>query len=193
MTSAFYTVRRKFVPHWPAMAAFGLLFWTNQAFAQPKVPAANAAGDCALLPPLEVAPDKAPEKLAAPAAADPAAPDNGQASGGGESFWSRVPPVFTTPRTGYFLILPSGPGYYSLRDVIEGNVRDDRPKYPTAPIMLSPVFTPFFDAITATWKIRTTRRSISLIRSSASTWVTTGCSRSAEKSVCATWTKTTAV
>ena len=60
--------------------------------------------------------------------------------------WSKVPPIYVTPRTGCFAITPSGPGYYSARDVLEHNYREKPPKYPTLPPFVSPRFTPFFDA-----------------------------------------------
>jgi hypothetical protein len=47
------------------------------------------------------------------------------------------------PKVGNFSILPSGPGYYSLLDCIQGNYRDGPPKYPTQRI--SPRFQGFFD------------------------------------------------
>ena len=34
------------------------------------------------------------------------------------------------PRTGYFVVPPTGPGYYSLLDRIRGNELDGPPKYP---------------------------------------------------------------
>src|SRR5205823_4341513 len=35
--------------------------------------------------------------------------------------WTKVPPVRSTPRLGMFVIYPSGPGYYSLLDQIQGD------------------------------------------------------------------------
>src|SRR2546425_5116679 len=34
------------------------------------------------------------------------------------SLWSKVPPVTPTPRAGAFFVPPTGPGYYSLRDLL---------------------------------------------------------------------------
>lgn len=41
--------------------------------------------------------------------------------------WARVPPVRIFPRPGAFTILPSGPGYYSFRDFLEGRKRPKPP------------------------------------------------------------------
>jgi hypothetical protein len=130
---------------WPAVLGLGLFLWGSQAFAQATLKAPQAAEDTTLLQLVVTGQGGAAEKIPAPGkpGAEPA-PDG--ADDDGPSFWSKVPPVFKTPRSGYFFIPPSGPGYYSLRDVIEGNSRDDAPKYPTAPVMLGPVFTPLFDA-----------------------------------------------
>jgi hypothetical protein len=51
---------------------------------------------------------------------------------GGFDF-SKVPPVRTFPRLGYFFIAPSGPGYYSLHDVWINQWRDKPPHYPLPP------------------------------------------------------------
>jgi hypothetical protein len=58
-------------------------------------------------------------------------------------FWTKVPPLSPNPRTGPFVIFPSGPGYYSLADVIRNNYRETAPKTPWPPIAL--VFFPFFE------------------------------------------------
>jgi len=60
------------------------------------------------------------------------------------SIWSKVPPVRIFPRQGNFPIPPTGPGYYSLRDVIAGNYRQAPPKFPYPPFALMPPS--FFDA-----------------------------------------------
>jgi hypothetical protein len=51
--------------------------------------------------------------------------------------WTKIPPLQPTPRPGLFLIPPGGPGYYSLRDVIEGNYRSDRPVLPWAAVSIN--------------------------------------------------------
>ena len=62
--------------------------------------------------------------------------------------WSKVPPVTAPSRPGMFTIPPftipsSGPGYYSLWDVITGNERRAAPVSPNAPYAL--MTTPAFD------------------------------------------------
>lgn len=58
--------------------------------------------------------------------------------------WSKVWPVRPTPRPGFFAIPPSGPGYYSLLDVVTDNYRAAPPRFPYPP---SPFFAgSFFDA-----------------------------------------------
>jgi hypothetical protein len=59
-------------------------------------------------------------------------------------FWTTVPHLSPLPRTGNFIIPPTGPGYYSLLDCLQGNERKDPPKAPWPPI--SPDFFPFYDA-----------------------------------------------
>jgi len=44
--------------------------------------------------------------------------------------WKKVPPVMPTPRYGDYWISPSGPGYYSLLDVIRNNYRESPPHLP---------------------------------------------------------------
>lgn len=57
--------------------------------------------------------------------------------------WTKVPPITSTPRAGWFTIRPSGPGYYTVRDWISGELRQ---KAPPAPFGLtSSDQTPSFD------------------------------------------------
>ncbi len=58
-------------------------------------------------------------------------------------FWTKVPPVRPIQRPGWFIIPPAGPGYYSLRDLLEDNVREDRPALPWAPHSINPA--PFYE------------------------------------------------
>jgi hypothetical protein len=44
--------------------------------------------------------------------------------------WSKVPPVTPVPRLGWFIIPPTGPGYYSLLDLLNGNYREKPPRFP---------------------------------------------------------------
>ncbi len=53
-----------------------------------------------------------------------------------KSVWAKVPPVTPIPRPGNFFILPTGPGYYSLLDVVEGNYREKPPKFPYPPFCI---------------------------------------------------------
>jgi len=53
--------------------------------------------------------------------------------------WSKVPPVTPMPRPGSFTVPPSGPGYYSLWDLLTGNERKAPPVAPYAPFGLLPV------------------------------------------------------
>ena len=57
--------------------------------------------------------------------------------------WKKVPPVAASPRPGAFVIPPSGPGYYSVLDLITGNERKAPPVSPYAPYALQT--TPAFD------------------------------------------------
>jgi hypothetical protein len=44
--------------------------------------------------------------------------------------WAKIPPVRPMPPFGNFPVFPTGPGYYSLLDVLTGNYRQTAPKYP---------------------------------------------------------------
>ncbi len=57
--------------------------------------------------------------------------------------WSKQPPISAPPRPGMFSIPPTGPGYYSLSDLITGNKREGAPVFPYAPYAL--MTTPAFD------------------------------------------------
>jgi hypothetical protein len=56
----------------------------------------------------------------------------------GKPFWALYPPVEKFPRPGWFPILPSGPGYYSLLDVLQDNYRKAPPKYPYPRFLVIP-------------------------------------------------------
>ncbi len=86
-------------------------------------------------PPAKVVPD-------GDSAPDSYGPDDGGMSA--SSFWSQVPSIQVLPRGTYFFIPPSGPGYYSLRDMVAGNYRQEAPKFPTVPFSIMP--NSFFDA-----------------------------------------------
>lgn len=46
-----------------------------------------------------------------------------------QSDWKKVPLILTTPRLGNQQVNPTGPGYYSLMDVVTGTYRQAPPKY----------------------------------------------------------------
>ncbi|HEY7158622.1 MAG TPA: alginate export family protein [Gemmataceae bacterium] len=50
------------------------------------------------------------------------------------AFWARVPPLRPMSRIGYFLLGPTGPGYYSLLDWILDEPRPTRPRTPYPPV-----------------------------------------------------------
>jgi hypothetical protein len=95
-------------------------------------------------------PAGAPADQAAPPAAEPPAtitvdgettplttnPEGDAAAPACPSIWSKVPPPEPFPRIGAFFILPSGPGYYSLKDVVKGECREKPPVYPWPPFGL---------------------------------------------------------
>ncbi|HEV2947342.1 MAG TPA: alginate export family protein [Gemmataceae bacterium] len=60
------------------------------------------------------------------------------------SNWTKVPSIPVLPRAGWFIIPPTGPGYYSLKDWITGDYRDNPPKYPYPPTSIDPYT--FYDA-----------------------------------------------
>src|SRR5207249_3863262 len=74
----------------------------------------------------------------APLVFEKEAPACGEAAAASEppSLWSKVPPVTPTPRAGAFFMPPTGPGYYSLRDVLLDHFREERPKTPWTPASL---------------------------------------------------------
>src|SRR5262249_574696 len=47
-------------------------------------------------------------------------------------------------RIGYFFVLPTGPGYYSLLDCLRGNERENPPVYPRPPFGICPMS--FYDS-----------------------------------------------
>lgn len=52
--------------------------------------------------------------------------------------WSQTPPVTPMPRVGIWTKPPSGPGYYSLQDLMTGHKREAPPVSPYAPFALLP-------------------------------------------------------
>jgi hypothetical protein len=49
---------------------------------------------------------------------------------GPESPWVKVPDLSPTPRPGWFLLPPNGPGYYTALDMLQGKCLDKAPAYP---------------------------------------------------------------
>jgi hypothetical protein len=81
-----------------------------------------------------------------PPSAAPPAPEGAPCPsrpGDGDDWKSRVPPIHRTPPPGVFLVPPTGPGYYTLRDQLEGDEREGPPKYPYPRFCL--MTTSFFD------------------------------------------------
>jgi hypothetical protein len=68
---------------------------------------------------------RAEEPVPAPPAAAPVEPACQV-----DDFWAKNPPVTPFPRLGNFYFTPTGPGYYSLLDVLMGNERANAPKFP---------------------------------------------------------------
>ena len=60
----------------------------------------------------------------------------GASATGGTVDMSKVPPVTAASRPGLFMLPPTGPGYYSLWDLITGNKREKPPVAPYAPFAL---------------------------------------------------------
>jgi alginate export protein len=58
--------------------------------------------------------------------------------------WAKVPPIRPLPRPGTFPMPPSGPGYYSLLDVVQGNYREGPPKIPYSAFII--MSTSFYDS-----------------------------------------------
>jgi hypothetical protein len=80
-----------------------------------------------------------------PAVVEGAAPAGCCASDGcGGVDWTKIPPISPFPLTGYFFILPTGPGYYSAKDLLLGEYREQPPKFPYPPF--SPYAFSFYDA-----------------------------------------------
>lgn len=52
--------------------------------------------------------------------------------------WTKVPPIRPFPRLGYFIVWPTGPGYYSLLDHLEGKYREKAPIWPFSNFSFTP-------------------------------------------------------
>ncbi len=105
--------------------------WCSGARAQslPELPGADA-------PPAADA-KPAPAMAETPAAGKPPAKDDAAAAKKQDEpkpFWTTVPPYITPVRSGNMAVPPTGPGYYSFKDVLQHNYREQPPKLPWAPI-----------------------------------------------------------
>src|SRR5947209_3686874 len=110
-----------------------------------RAPAQDAAPPAVAPAPVVSTPAPATPALPDPSPVVPEGTPAGDACGTScESVWSKVPPVTPTPRLGWFLIPPSGPGYYSLRDLLEGDCRKEAPNFPYPPTSF--MAGSFFDA-----------------------------------------------
>jgi hypothetical protein len=87
-----------------------------------------------------IPPATPPAQGAAPACGQPGCPCG---DGGPKDRFAKVPPVAVLPRAGFFPILPTGPGYYTLSEFLQDEPREGPPKYPYPRI--SPIFSPLFD------------------------------------------------
>src|SRR5262245_19280742 len=104
---------------------------------QQPMPMTDAEGNV----PGEALPDGALPEGAVPDGDDPPGGGGGMKGGDGKAgqpFWARCPPVEKCPRPGWFPVLPNGPGYYSLHDVLTGNYRKGPPKYPYPRFLVIP-------------------------------------------------------
>jgi hypothetical protein len=104
-----------------------MLTASSQSQAQQTTTPAPAAG--AVTPEVVAPPGTLPESQSVPAPTCTAPADDPP-----KSVWAKVPPVTPIPRLGnYFYVPPTGPGYYSLLDWLEGNYREKPPKFPWPP------------------------------------------------------------
>jgi hypothetical protein len=76
------------------------------------------------------------DKAQADAPAAEAAPATEVQDQGGGFSWMNLPVVRSTPRVGYFYVPPTGPGYYSLVDLVCDKYREAPPKYGYPPVCL---------------------------------------------------------
>jgi hypothetical protein len=78
-----------------------------------------------LVPDITVQPDTSP--------ASPGAKADDKKDGP-QPFWAKVPYLEPPPRPGWFLLPPSGPGYYTGLDAFRGKCLDKAPFYPYRPV-----------------------------------------------------------
>src|SRR5262245_41280882 len=124
---------------------FGAALAGGLSFAQdppPAVlpPAADVAGPAVKSPPTTpgtpaVPPAAAPSPAATPPSASSSATTPPAAQSAADETpkpfdWTKVPAIQPTPRVGYIIVPPPGPGYFSLDDLLTGNCRPKAPKFP---------------------------------------------------------------
>jgi len=71
-----------------------------------------------------------PAQSAIPAVTAPPAPAASECKDPCAFDWTKVPPIRALPRAGYFIIPPTGPGYYSFLDQLQGCCREKPPVLP---------------------------------------------------------------
>jgi hypothetical protein len=113
------------------------LFASEFTWAQEASPPKDA-------PPPATTPSAALDVAAGAPAGEAAPAEGSDGVSAPKSPWAKVPPVTPLPRPGWFIIPPTGPGYYSLKDVILDNYRENPPKYPYPPTSIIP--NSYFDA-----------------------------------------------
>ena len=150
-------LRNQLVPWWlkPALAAGLVLACQSLSYCQgsPSAPSAPPLAREDVWPPPPKTPSwDVPEHLEMTQADSlpPAAPApiserawSGPPRENPRTFWETVPPITPFPRQGNFFIMPSGPGYYTLWDFLQGREMPDRPKYPN--LQWGQNSHPFFD------------------------------------------------
>lgn len=100
----------------------------------PAAPGAMADGDAAMPP---------PGNCSAFGSVPGYNTGNPSTATGVAPWWRNVPNAERLPPGAYFLVRPKGPGYYSLKDVLDGNFRDAPPKWPILPFGI--MYNSFFD------------------------------------------------
>jgi hypothetical protein len=121
------------IPSWRAPAKLGLLagLWLTSL-------AAGWGQEPATLPGLPL-----PEQLQTVEDPAPKADaDKPKADDPPPSCWEKVPPIPVFAPPGFFPVLPTGPGYYSLLDLVTGTYREAPPQYgyPRFAIMMPSFF-----------------------------------------------------
>jgi hypothetical protein len=120
-----------------SLSAGLLIFASGLSWGQAVAPPKETAAPPTTVVPLPAEPGDMPPGDAVPA-------DGTDSASAPASPWAKVPPIGPLPRPGWFIILPTGPGYYSLKDLLTDNYRENPPKYPYPPFCVYPFS--FYDA-----------------------------------------------